>query len=76
MMSCPGQPWPATCCQLLLFHPVIDIPRYLLGRIQGPEGPDNWYTGLSGTKGHGFPITVTLSPRPMLNTPGGTLLLE
>ena len=29
---------------------MIDIPRCLRGCIQGPEGPDTQYTGLSGTK--------------------------
>ena len=50
MMSHPRQPWLATHCRWLLFHPAIDIPRCLWDRIQGPEGPDNRYTGLSGAK--------------------------
>ena len=50
MMSCPGQPWLATHCRLLLFRPVIDILQCLRDRIQGPEGPGNQYTGLSSAK--------------------------
>ena len=76
MMSRPGQPRLAMHYQLLLFHPVINTPRCLQGHIRALMA---WTLGLPVfpvQKGHDFAITVTLSPRPRLNTTRGTLLLE
>ena len=76
MTSHPGQPQLAMHCQLLLFRPVINTPQCLQGRIQTRKA---WTLGIPVflvQQGHGFAITMTLSPRPMPNAPGGTLLFE
>ena len=55
MMSHPGQPQLATRCRRLLFRLIINILRCLRDHIQGPEGPDNRYTGLSSAKSSWLP---------------------
>ena len=76
MTSRPGQPRLAMRYQWLLFHPVINIQQCLWGHTQYPKGPEYRYTGFSGKTGLGLLVTMTLSPRPMPNALGGTLLLE
>ena len=62
--------------------PVVAFPSHnchtavITGPSQHSKDPGYWSTGFSGRTDLGLGVTVTLSPRQVLNTLGGTLLLK
>ena len=62
--------------------PVVAFPSrnchtvVITGRTQCLKGPGYQSTSFSGRTGLGLAVTMTVSPRQMLNTLGGALLLE
>ena len=62
--------------------PVVAFPSHnchtavITGSTQCPKGPGYRSTGFSSRTGLGLAVTVTVSPRQMLNALGGALLLE